>query len=149
MFDSPCKTVEELEFALRVGAMVNANSYAEVEKIAMILAALMKQGFHSSSVVGLRVNPMSGAGSIDALSTATATSKFGVPCMYVDQHDGTATPAGRVDLREEIIATYVKYPFLNAIMCHVGSQGMPLAHLVAGANCILTLADEIDTCIVK
>lgn len=140
VFDSPCKTSAEIDFALRYGVQVNANSLAEVEKIDAALKDLQKQRFKSSSVLGLRVNPMVGAGMIDALSTATATSKFGVPCAYADQSTGE----DRVDLREQVVSAYVKYPFLRGIMCHVGSQGMPVLSMVQGAQKILELADEID-----
>ena len=145
IFDSPCKSPSELEFALRRGIAVNANSYAEVEKIAAILTVLQSECVSSKSVIGLRVNPMVGAGNIAALSTATATSKFGVPCKYSDQVDATTVPVGRQDLYEEIIHIYLKHPFLTCIMCHVGSQGMPIESMVEGVQCILTLADTIDT----
>jgi diaminopimelate decarboxylase len=144
VYDSPCKTTEELRFALEAGVMVNANSLQEVERIAAVLDGFSRERYRSASVIGLRVNPMVGAGAIDALSTATATSKFGVPCRYADQVEGEALPEGRIDLREEIIAAYLKYPFLRAIMCHVGSQGMPLESMVQGAATILNLANEID-----
>jgi diaminopimelate decarboxylase len=141
VFDSPCKTAADIDFALRQGVAINANSYAEVEKIATALQALSDRRIVSTSVIGLRVNPMVGAGKIAALSTATATSKFGVPCCYADEPESLGA---RPDLREKIISTYLKYPFLRAIMCHVGSQGMPLALMVDGARCLFELADEID-----
>jgi diaminopimelate decarboxylase len=48
------------------------------------------------------------------------------------------------DVRNDIISTYVNNPWLNAIMCHVGSQGMALEKMVDGAVAISALADEID-----
>lgn len=144
VYDSPCKTAAELKFVLEMGITVNANSLQEVVKIATVVDALKRECSPSASVIGLRVNPMVGAGQIDALSTATASSKFGVPCKYADQADEKVPPVERLDLRAEIIATFVKYPFLRGIMCHVGSQGMPLEAMVQGAACIITLANDID-----
>ena len=131
VFDSPCKSAADIEFALRSGVNLNANSYEEVSKIDAVLKTLARERFVSKSVVGLRINPMVGAGKIAALSTATATSKFGVPCLGVE-------------LREKILLTFEVHPFLTGIMCHVGSQGMPIETMVQGAECIFTLADEID-----
>eukprot|EP00600_Ochromonadales_sp_CCMP1393_P005831 CAMPEP_0174959118 /NCGR_PEP_ID=MMETSP0004_2-20121128/3004_1 /TAXON_ID=420556 /ORGANISM="Ochromonas sp., Strain CCMP1393" /LENGTH=1262 /DNA_ID=CAMNT_0016207411 /DNA_START=127 /DNA_END=3915 /DNA_ORIENTATION=- len=139
VFDSPCKSEADLRYALRMGVMVNANSYAEVEKIDKVLQELRSQeGVASTSKIGLRINPLVGAGKIQALSTATVTSKFGVPCPGIAAADG---PNPHLD---RIIDTYVKYPWLQAVMCHVGSQGMALESMVAGAETILNIADLID-----
>jgi len=143
VFDSPCKSLAELDFALRRGVTINANSYAEVQKIHTALGRLARDRVRSNSVIGLRVNPMVGAGAIDALSTATATSKFGVPSSYAGQAE-TGLQPGEEDLREKIIKTYLEFPFLTGIMCHVGSQGMPVESMVQGALHIMQLADEID-----
>merc|ERR1712146_476433 len=35
-------------------------------------------------------------------------------------------------------------PYLNAVMCHVGSQGMPIELLAAGADSVFKLANDID-----
>lgn len=144
VFDSPCKTLSEIEFALRHGVTINADSYAEVKKIDTALKTLAKQRIHSTSSIGLRVNPMVGAGAIAALSTATGTSKFGVPSSYADQEAHSVLQEGVTDLREQVIQTYLQYPFLTGIMCHVGSQGMAVELMVQGAQHILQLADEID-----
>lgn len=68
----------------------------------------MDVGHTSRSVIGLRINPLVGAGSIAALSTATASSKFGVPL-----HDAS---------RDAILSAYLDNEFLTSVMCHVGSQ---------------------------
>ena len=117
VFDSPCKTVEELRYALSYGVAINANSITEVEKIAVIL----KENGSTTSVIGVRVNPLIGEGSIGALSTATAASKFGIPFTEDD-----AGKSMMVDL-------FRKHTFLTMIMCHVGSQGMSVSSLVSGA----------------
>eukprot|EP00596_Hydrurales_sp_CCMP1899_P009885 CAMPEP_0119053314 /NCGR_PEP_ID=MMETSP1177-20130426/74352_1 /TAXON_ID=2985 /ORGANISM="Ochromonas sp, Strain CCMP1899" /LENGTH=588 /DNA_ID=CAMNT_0007033237 /DNA_START=507 /DNA_END=2274 /DNA_ORIENTATION=- len=79
VFDSPCKTVEELHFSLTLGVHININSLGELEKIKNILKSLHEKGLSSTSSIGLRLNPLIGSGAIAALSTATETSKFGVP----------------------------------------------------------------------
>ena len=145
VFDSPCKTLAEIEFALRHGVTINADSYAEVKKIDTALKTLARERVQSTSSIGLRVNPMVGAGAIAALSTATGTSKFGVPSSYADQDSNSVLREGVTDLREQVIQTFLQYPFLTGIMCHVGSQGMAVELMVQGALHILQLADEIDS----
>ena len=117
VFDSPCKTCEEIHFALSNGVNINANSWNEVDKISTIL----KSGCPLRSAIGIRINPLVGKGDIDLLSTATDSSKFGVP-MNADEES---------ELR--IIEQFRKYSFLTMIMCHVGSQGMSLSTLAQGA----------------
>ena len=57
---------------------------------------------------GLRINPLVGSGEVEMLSTATATSKFGIP---LNNHT-----------KANIIELVLKFPYINALMCHVGSQ---------------------------
>lgn len=73
VFDSPAKTVEELEFALAHGIAINLDNFQEMARVDGLLA-----GREAAGPIGLRVNPQVGAGAIGAMSTATATSKFGV-----------------------------------------------------------------------
>lgn len=51
---------------------LNADNLDEVDRIAALRPS------DAVSAIGLRVNPQVGGGSIGAMSTATATSKFGV-----------------------------------------------------------------------
>lgn len=74
VLDSPAKTSRELREALALGIAVNADNRQELERIDALAGA-----GPPASPIGIRVNPQTGAGTIDALSTATATSKFGVP----------------------------------------------------------------------
>ncbi len=78
VFDSPAKTYKELDFALSKGIHINANTLEELDRIASILSATSSSTFPPPSI-GLRINPLVGAGTIQELSVATATSKFGVP----------------------------------------------------------------------
>lgn len=73
VLDSPAKTPAELREALALGIAVNADNPQELGRIdALVRSATTR------SPIGIRVNPQVGSGAIDALSTATATSKFGV-----------------------------------------------------------------------
>ena len=137
VFDSPCKTIEEIKFALSNGIHVNANTYHELEKIKTVLKLLESEGVVSRSNIGLRINPMVGAGDIAALSTATGQSKFGVP-LFSDECGG-----GK-GFEEKIREVFRENRFLNTIMCHVGSQGMSVTAMVSGVKRISDLADLID-----
>ncbi len=111
IFDSPAKTRAELEEALRLGVYLNADSLAEVERIAGSTAAA---GSGEISV-GLRVNPLVGDSAIDVTSVAGVESKFGV---RLDTHG------------EAMLQAFAKYPWLTGLHVHVGSQGCPLELLV-------------------
>ncbi|NUP77205.1 MAG: diaminopimelate decarboxylase [Nonomuraea sp.] len=125
VFDSPAKTREELRQALELGVAVNADSLAELRRVDGLRAA------GSSSVVGLRVNPQVGTGSIGAMSTATATSKFGVALR---------DPGAR----EAVVRAFAERPWLTRLHAHVGSQGCPLDLIAAGIAETYRLAEEIN-----
>jgi diaminopimelate decarboxylase len=144
VFDSPCKTAAELRFALAHRVHVNVNSLGELEKVASIVAEWTQaqgqgQGGEEwvCGSVGLRVNPLVGAGAIAELSTATAHSKFGVPLLPVDAPGSTAQ-------RRTVLELFTKHSFLTGVMCHVGSQGMPLSAMTEGVRRLLAFADEVD-----
>ncbi len=124
VFDSPCKTIDDLRRALSAGVLLNADSLQELGRIAALPAALREH-----ATIGLRVNPAVGAGSIAATSTAVKGSKFGVDLAA--DHD-------------EVVARFAANPWLRALHCHVGSQGCTLELLVAGAAAIVQLAEEIE-----
>jgi len=106
---SPCKSISEIETALKLGVHLNANSINEMLKIAEVRQELCTNGaLHQGSTVGLRINPLIGGGSIAALSTATATSKFGIPLT--------------ASTKPLILDLIRKYPYIQGLMCHVGSQ---------------------------
>ena len=69
-------------------------------------------------VIGLRINPVVGAGNIAMISTATPQSKFGLPLTK--------------DTCERILSLYQNNPWLTAVHIHVGSQGVPLTKFVDG-----------------
>ena len=74
MYDSPVKTPTELAEAVRLGLHMNLDNEREIE----ILDPLLRDQ-KVAGIVGLRINPVVGAGQIAMISTATPQSKFGLP----------------------------------------------------------------------
>ncbi|MFF4158485.1 diaminopimelate decarboxylase [Streptomyces sp. NPDC001678] len=128
VLDSPAKTPAELREALALGVAVNADSREELARLDGLL-----DGVPPASVppLGLRVNPQVGGGSIDALSTATPTSKFGIPL----RDEGA---------REWLVRTCAERPWLTRIHAHVGSQGCPLELMASGIRAVYELAEEVN-----
>ncbi|TXS30002.1 diaminopimelate decarboxylase [Streptomyces sp. ms191] len=127
VLDSPAKTSGELREALALGIAVNADNLQELARIDALVAAAP-----TASPVGIRVNPQVGGGSIGALSTATATSKFGVAL----RDEGA---------RETVVRAFLDRPWLRRLHTHSGSQGMPLALMAEGVGAVHALAEEINT----
>lgn len=126
VLDSPSKTVAELETALTQGIAVNVDNPQELAR----LDSLRTAGAPTAPI-GIRINPQLGAGSIDAMSTATATSKFGVAL----RDEGA---------RAWFLEAFAARPWLNRLHCHTGSQGISLARLVDGVRVTYELAEEIN-----
>ncbi|MDV9201255.1 diaminopimelate decarboxylase [Streptomyces sp. Wh19] len=126
VFDSPAKTVGELEFALAHGVAINLDNFQELARVDRLLA-----GREAAGPIGLRVNPQVGAGAIGAMSTATATSKFGVALR----------DPGAVDAVTE---AFERHPWLNRLHAHVGSQGCPLPLIAEGIRAAYELAERIN-----
>ncbi|MFF4502512.1 diaminopimelate decarboxylase [Streptomyces sp. NPDC001401] len=126
VLDSPAKTPAELREALALGIAVNADNPQELERI----DGLMRSAT-SRSPLGIRVNPQVGGGSIEATSTATATSKFGVAL----RDEGA---------REWVVGAYADRPWLTRLHAHTGSQGIPLSLMVQGVAETYALAEEIN-----
>lgn len=144
VFDSPCKSRTDIDFALRNGISLNANSYAEIEKIRSCIEKMRGEGIivgSKNQMIGVRINPLVGAGKISALSTATSNSKFGIPLCRNTDDEGYS--------ESDIMALFQKHSFLNGIMCHVGSQGMPIELMSEGATRIAQLAYKIETACVS
>ncbi|GAA4006466.1 diaminopimelate decarboxylase [Streptomyces marokkonensis] len=126
VLDSPAKTPGELREALALGIAVNADNPQELERVDALMAERA-----SASPLGIRVNPQVGGGSIEALSTATATSKFGVAL----RDEGA---------REWVVRAYLDRPWLTRLHAHTGSQGIPLTLMAEGVAATYALAEEIN-----
>ncbi|MDK1348427.1 diaminopimelate decarboxylase [Streptomyces sp. 378] len=126
VLDSPAKTPAELREALSLGIAVNADNPQELARI-----DTLTQTAASRSPLGIRVNPQVGGGSIEALSTATATSKFGVAL----RDEGA---------REWVVQAFLDRPWLTRLHTHTGSQGIPPALMARGVAETYALAEEIN-----
>ncbi|WP_329067515.1 diaminopimelate decarboxylase [Streptomyces sp. NBC_01429] len=126
VLDSPAKTVSELREALALGIAVNADNPQELARLDALTASAP-----TVSPRGLRVNPQLGGGSIGALSTATATSKFGVAL----RDEGA---------RAWVVRAFLDRPWLTRLHTHSGSQGVPLELMARGVRAVYELAEEIN-----
>jgi len=87
-----------------------------------------KEYQYCDTKIGIRINPQVGGGKIEALSTATMTSKFGIPTEYLPQ----------------IMEAYKNYEWLNGVHVHVGSQGCPLDLIAQGIRRAVDLALDVN-----
>ncbi|NSC24387.1 diaminopimelate decarboxylase [Streptomyces albus subsp. chlorinus] len=131
VFDSPAKTVGELRDALETGVAVNADNPQELARLDALVAERAAAGLSPGAPLGLRINPQVGTGSIGAMSTATATSKFGVA------------------LRDEgaeqwVVDSYLARPWLTRLHTHTGSQGVPLELMAESVRTVYELAERIN-----
>ncbi|MFI1167143.1 diaminopimelate decarboxylase [Streptomyces sp. NPDC020801] len=126
VLDSPAKTPAELREALALGIAINADNPQELDRIDALVGRARPR-----SPLGIRVNPQVGAGAIEALSTATATSKFGVAL-------------GDEGAREWVVRAYLDRPWLTRLHAHSGSQGVPLSLMAQGVARTYALAEEIN-----
>ncbi|MFK0217626.1 diaminopimelate decarboxylase [Streptomyces vinaceus] len=126
VLDSPAKTAAELREALALGVAVNADNLQELERLDALVGAGPVR-----SPIGVRINPQTGAGAIGALSTATATSKFGVALR---------DPGAR----DRLVRACLDRPWLTRLHVHSGSQGVPLALIAQGVRDLHELAEEIN-----
>lgn len=129
VFDSPIKTYEELEYALRSGVHINADSLPELERIAKL-----KNKSDSKSTIGIRINPQIGMGKIKMTSVAGEYSKFGVPIK---------------EFRKELAHIFEKYEWLTGVHLHIGSQGCDLQMLVDGCKVVYDFVLEVNTYLKK
>lgn len=105
VFDSPAKTTAEITEALELGIRLNADNVDELRRIERATRPRHR------SIVGLRINPMVGAGRIPTTGVAGARSKFGVPV-----HDAL----------EPLVTFADRLPALRCLHMHIGSQGVGL-----------------------
>lgn len=126
VLDSPAKSAKEIRHCLRVGAALNVDSYQEMTRVDALRSELQ-----SSSVVGVRVNPVIGAGTIGEMSTATATTKFGIALTDVAA-------------REALLDAITARPWITQLHVHSGSQGIELELAAEGIRRVVELADAIN-----
>jgi len=127
VLDSPAKTTAELAHALAEGTAINADNFSELARLDALIGATPPK-----SVLGLRINPQIGAGRIGDTSTATDTSKFGIPLR---DHGNRAL----------LIEAVTRRPWLTRLHVHVGSQGCPLGLMADGVAAVYELAEQINT----
>ena len=113
VFDSPAKTRAEIRFALERGIRLNADNFDELDRI------VDERPEDSTSIIGLRLNPLIGDGRIPTTSVAGSSSKFG------ERIDSVAEP---------LLARARRHPFLRCLHFHIGSQGMALDAFAAAAE---------------
>ncbi|PBC71233.1 diaminopimelate decarboxylase [Streptomyces sp. TLI_235] len=129
VYDSPAKTRAELRQALELGVAINIDNWQELARVDEILAERGARGTRSR--IGIRVNPQVGGGSIGAMSTATAHSKFGISLA----DEGSA---------ERLLAAFRDRPWLTWLHCHVGSQGCPLDLMAGGVAAAVGFARKTN-----
>ena len=123
VFDSPAKTEAEISESLQLGIHLNADNFAELARIAQIIARC-----DTASTIGLRVNPEVGSGTITQTSVGSADARFGVS-IHRD--------------RDQIIAAFGRFDWLVGLHIHVGSQGCSMDLLSDAAAKIQSLRSEI------
>lgn len=121
VFDGPARTVAELRDALAAGIRLNLDRLDEIDRVAALGLPV--------GPVGLRVDPGVGEGKIAATSTSGPRSKFGVPLWT---H------------REEVVAAFVRWPWLRGLHVHVGSAGVSVSQILTGSQRVLELASDIE-----
>ncbi|CAK9030732.1 Diaminopimelate decarboxylase (DAP decarboxylase) (DAPDC) [Durusdinium trenchii] len=136
VFDSPAKTRKELQFALDQKIHTNLDNFVEYQRAKELLAAKATTAKTQTAtglgpemgVVGLRINPLVGAGQIEALSVSTPESKFGVPVTEL----------------EKIRAAFRESPWLTCLHIHIGSGGMGLVVLTQGIRVLVDTAKDLN-----
>jgi len=129
VYDEPAKTPAVLKKVLEQGIGLNIDNFQEFERVGSLLRARQ-----SESRIGFRINPQVGAGNIDAMSTATSSSKFGVA---LEDHGN----------RQSLIDCYRNNCWLTTLHTHVGSQGCSLQLMTKGVRKAVDLAEEINIAI--
>ena len=124
VFDSPVKTMNELEYAMKLGVHINADSFTELKRIAEIM-----EEKKTKSSFGIRINPQVGTGTILSTSVAGEYSKFGVPIK---------------EYRKELIKSFLEYDWLRGVHLHIGSQGCPVDLLVKGVKAVYDFVNETN-----
>mmetsp|Transcript_5243 Transcript_5243/g.10469 ORF Transcript_5243/g.10469 Transcript_5243/m.10469 type:complete len:464 (+) Transcript_5243:109-1500(+) len=137
VYDSPCKTIPEIKYALENKVMLNIDNLQELERVKVIVESMTEEQLEGC-VIGLRINPLVGFGAVANLSVSTRKSKFGVLCPV------GASEAEKNE-REPVLKALVEYDFINAVHVHTGSGGMTLSQMADGAAGAANVALEVNT----
>ncbi|MCX6268025.1 MAG: diaminopimelate decarboxylase [Bacteroidetes bacterium] len=114
IFDSPVKTISDLIFAISRGIHLNIDNLSELERVNQLILA---GSLTPVGLVGIRINPQIGVGTILESSVAGAYSKFGVPINIY---------------HTELEQAFLTCPWLTGVHLHVGSQGCSMQMLTDG-----------------
>lgn len=124
VYDSPVKTLKEIQFALEKGIHLNIDNLAELSRVKGLLPVKKPSG-----TIGIRINPQVGTGAISGSSVAGEYSKFGVPIKYS---------------RNELMEAFLENDWLTGIHLHVGSQGCAMEMLVDGVGRLYDFMLEVN-----
>jgi diaminopimelate decarboxylase len=126
VFDSPVKTIDEIEYALNLGSHINVDSLHELDRIAELIK---DKKFKRRGTIGIRINPQVGTGKIYSTSVAGKYSKFGVSIK---------------ENRQELIDKFIKYDWLTGVHLHIGSEGCSIGMLLKGIETVLNFTNETN-----
>lgn len=124
VFDSPAKTKSEINFALKKGININADSFEELEIIKKLMIKIK-----SKSKIGVRINSQSGTGTIKETSVAGEYSKFGIPIK---------------EYRKNLQKYFLENNWLRGIHLHIGSQGVGLPMMLKGIKTVYDFTFETN-----
>ena len=132
VYDSPCKTLAEIRYSLEKNVHLNIDNLQELQRIQDLVKVNPKLLENRTGPIGIRVNPLVGAGTIAALSVATGKSKFGVPLPKEgDEH-------------KAVLEAVLQAPWINCVHVHTGSGCMGLNQLVLGIRTAVDFAMEVN-----
>jgi len=129
VYDSPVKTMYDLERAIKAGVHINLDNLQEITKVNELLNGKCK-GIDIDGRIGVRVNPEVGAGKIAMSSTAGRSSKFGLMM--------------RGEFESEVLKIFKNNPWLQGLHQHIGSQGISLEQLVLGVERLVEFANKVN-----
>merc|ERR1712086_845035 len=117
IFDSPCKSRDQLRDVLVNMPEVYINLDNEQEMIDIEHILKEHPNLDVTGRIGLRINPVTGAGAIASVSTAGRDSKFGLPLVP--------------ETREHLLGLYRTYPWLQGLQ--------------TGATTLMTFVNDVES----
>ena len=115
IFDSPSKTKSDIKYSIVNKIPLNVDNYQELERVKVIIKQLNDKNGSAIELpeIGVRINTQVGDGALKGFSTASVSSKFGIPL-----HDNKSFLTSQI----------LENPFINMVHCHVGSQGLSFSY---------------------